>query len=262
MFWQNDSAGINQRADFFATISERVHVYRRNIDHLSEHGMTLASKGTVAGSKPVEIPVDAIIYCTGWSVESSLFSEEMSSHLGLCVRLDEKGTSVPSEWRDLELAAEADVIARFPMLAHTPPHHQSEPSQSPFRLYRCMVPLNDALDRSIVCLGKMVVGNNFLAAEVQALWAVAYLDGEIQCEEDAMASDVAKTVAWNRRRYLNKGRLGSYFFFDSVAYTDMLLDQLGLSSHRPRGFWANLHDTCYLSNYGSLLKEYKSSRQS
>ena len=262
MFWQNDSAGINQRADFFATIADRVHVYRRNIDHLSEHGVMLAPKGTAAGSKPVEVPVDAIVYCTGWSTASSIFSEELSSNLGLRVRLDEKGTSISSKWRDLELTAEADVIARFPMLTKTPPHHPSEPSLSPFRLYKCMVPLSDAQDHSIVCLGKMVVGNNFLAAEVQALWATAYLDGETQCEESAMANDVAKTVAWNSRRYLNKGQLGSYFFFDSVAYTDMLLDQLGLSSHRPRGFWANLHETCFLSKYGSLLKEYKSLRRS
>ena len=262
MFWQNDSAGINQRADFFATIAERVHVYRRNIDHLSEHGITLAPKETAAESKPVEIPVDAIIYCTGWSTESSIFSEEMASHLGLRARLDEKSTSLPSRWQSLELAAEADVIARFPMLTQRPPHHRSEPSQSPFRLYKCIVPLSDARDRSLVCMGKMVVGNNFMAAEVQALWATAYLDGEIPCEEDAMAGDVAKTVAWNRRRYLNKGQLGSYFFLDSVAYTDMLLDQLGLSSHRPKGFWANLHETCFLSKYGSVLKEYKSLRQS
>ena len=262
MFWQNDSAGINQRADFFATIAERVHVYRRNIDHLTGLGISLAPKDTTAESKPDEIPADAIVYCTGWSTVSSIFSEEMSSRLGLRVRLDEKSTGFPSKWRDLELAAEADVIARFPMLAQTPPHHRSEPSQFPFRLYKCMVPLSDAPDRSLVCLGKMVIGNNFMAAEVQALWATAYLDGKIQCKEDAMAGDVARTVAWNSRRYLNKGQLGSYFFFDSVAYTDMLLDQLGLSSHRPRGFWASLHETCFLSKYGSLLKEYKSLRQS
>ena len=103
----------------------------------------------------------------------------------------------------------------------------------------------------------MVVGNNFRTAEVQALWAVAYLDGRIKVDQSDAERDVATTVAWDRRRYLNKGQLGSWFYYDVVAYADMLLEQLGLTSHRRKGWFGNLMDPCFASDLQGLSGEYK-----
>ena len=106
----------------------------------------------------------------------------------------------------------------------------------------------------------MVVGNNFLTSEVQALWAVAYLDGRIEDlpSEGEIEREVAETVAWDRRRYLNKGELGSRFHYDVVDYADGLLEQLGLGSHRRRKGWiADLMDPCFAEDLKGLVDEYK-----
>ena len=73
---------------------------------------------------------------------------------------------------------------------------------------------------------------------------------------------MAMTVAWDRRRYLNKGQLGSWFYFDVVAYADMLLEQLGLSSHRQKGWFGNLMDPCFASDLKGLVDEYKAKHRS
>ncbi|MCJ1278843.1 hypothetical protein MMC21_006662 [Puttea exsequens] len=118
-----------------------------------------------------------------------------------------------------------------------------------------MVHPTDLEDRSKAFLGNMVVGNNFQVAEVQALWTVAYLDGRIEPEE--MGRNVAKTVARYQRRYLNKGELGSYFFFDIIEYADMLLQQLGLSSHRQKSWFGDSFGPCRAADLRGLRDEYK-----
>lgn len=105
----------------------------------------------------------------------------------------------------------------------------------------------------------MVVGNNFRTAEAQALWALAYLDGRIKDlpAEGQIEREVAETVAWDRRRYLNKGELGSWFYYDVVDYADALLEQLGLDSHRKgKGWYGDLVDPCFASDLKGLTQEY------
>ena len=256
VFWQNDSAGINQRPDFYDTIARKVHVYRRNISHFSDDSLTLAPR---AGSedKALTIPLDAIVYCTGWSAGSSFLTHDQASSLGLPVPLQNVDVAKVSAWKDLDSAADSAVTRKFPLLKHPPMYRQSTPSHTPFRLYKAMAPTSDVEDHSIIFLGKMVVGNNFRVAEVQALWAVSYLDGLIKYEPEDMNLDIAKTVAWCRRRYLNKGHLGSYFFFDVIEYTDMLLAQLGLSSHKRKSWFSKWFGTCGPSDFRGLLDEYK-----
>lgn len=194
----------------------------------------------------------------------------MATELGLLVPLSDADPTNESRWKVLEDLKDAEMLSRFPALAHPPAYQKSKPTHTPFRLHRGMAPLNDIGDHSIVFLGKLVVGNNFRAAEVQGLWAVAYLDGNlypstlefeptlIKKERTRNEDEVAKTVAWCRRRYLNKGQLGSWFYFDMVDYTDMLLDELGLSSHKPKGWLRNLFAPCWAGDLEDLVAEYRS----
>ena len=71
-----------------------------------------------------------------------------------------------------------------------------------------------------------------------------------------MEREIAATVAWDRRRYLNKGELGSWFYFDVVDYADALLEQLGLSSHRQKGWKGNLVEPCFAADLKDIGKEY------
>ena len=256
VFWQNDSAGINQREDFWEVVAEKVDVYRRNVECIDGDKVVLAPK---AGSeeKALRLPLDVLVYGTGWSPESSIFPPNQAVAMGLAVPVDQADPTLMRKWDDLEKSADSAIISQFPMLAHPPPHHHKTPSTTPFRLYKAMVPPFDTLPPSIVFLGKMVVGNNFRVAEAQALWATAYLDGHIKCNPEDMHRDIARTVAWCRRRYLNKGQLGSYFFFDVLDYTDMLLAQLGLSSHKSKEWYERWFGPCRARDLRGLVDEYR-----
>ncbi len=237
-------------------IATNVHVYRQSIDHVSANSVVLSPKNG-SDDKPLTIPADVLVYCTGWSAISSLFTTEEASQLGLPVPMAEADPKLQAKWKALEDSADPKVLAKFPYIGHPPAYRRNEPTYTPVRLFKAIAPPANALHHSIVFLGKMVVGNNFRTAEAQALWTVAYLNGEIDAETSTMEEDVAMTVAWNRRRYLNKGQLGSWFYFDVVAYADMLLEELGLSSHRQKGWFGNLLNPCFADDLKGLVDEYK-----
>jgi dimethylaniline monooxygenase (N-oxide forming) len=162
-----------------------------------------------------------------------------------------------AKWAALDVRAEAQILQRFPVLTHPPIHHADPTTLSPFRLYKGMLPVSD---HSIVFLGKIMLGNHFRAAEVQALWAVAMFDGTLELPaRDLVRKDVAKTVAWCMKRYLGKGQLGNWFWFDMVSYTDMLLEQLSLTSHRKSKGWFGLGSVlapCFACDLRGLIGEY------
>ena len=194
--------------------------------------------------------------CTGWLPYSQLFSPPVALGLGLPTAIAESTFKETADWETLEDRGDRNILARFPLLRDPPAHFKTKPLYTPCRLYRAMVPVIDIEDHSIIFLGKLVVGNNFRAAEVQALWAVAYLDGNIQLQRQGMELEIGETVAWCRRRYLSKGDLGSWFYFDTLDYTDMLLEQLGLRSHRSRGWVKDLFGPCRATDLKNLVDEH------
>ena len=194
--------------------------------------------------------------CTGWLPHSQLFPTPVALDLGLPTAIAESTPEETAGWEKLEDGGDRSILARFPLLRHPPAHFKTRPLYTPCRLYRAMVPVVDIEDHSIIFLGKLVVGNNFRAAEVQGLWAVAYLDGRIPLQRQAMELEIGETVAWCRRRYLSKGDLGSWFYFDTLDYTDMLLEQLGLRSHRSRGWLKDLLGPCKAADLKNLADEY------
>jgi dimethylaniline monooxygenase (N-oxide forming) len=59
--------------------------------------------------------------------------------------------------------------------------------------------------------------------------------------KEEQESDVAMFTAWCRRRYQNAGEEGNMMTFETVEYNNLLLGDLGLSSHRKgwfKDFWA------------------------
>lgn len=252
MFWQNDSTGINQRPDFWETIAKNVQVYRQDIVQLKENSITLQED-------EVE-DVDAIICATGWRPSYETFFDKSSARdLGLPtpVRTHSLDTDKP-HWQRADEAAETEINRLFPRLMHPPPHHHKPPSLSPFRLYRNMIPTNTQKYPGIVFLGHIAVGNNFRAADVQALWAVAYLSGSMKLpSQEEMEKEVALALAWCRKRYLSKGQLGHWLYYDLVPYTDRLLEDVGLSSHRRKGRLGDFWKPCTAEDLNGLLEELR-----
>lgn len=249
------------RPDFLSTLATNVRIYRQNISHLSADSVTLQPRSASnREEKPSTIPIDALVFCTGWSASTTLFPPQEASALGLSVPLDAIDSQTQYNWQMLEKAADAVILSRFPTLRHPPDYRKIKPTRTPFRLYNSIAPPTDVHStHSIVFLGKMVVGNSFCTAEAQALWTVAYLDGRIRNlpSQAQINKEIAETVAWDRRRYLNKGELGSWFYFDVVDYADALLEQLGLDSHRRKAWIGDLMDPFFASDLKDLGQEYK-----
>ena len=202
------------------------------------------------------LPVDVLILCTGWSPISSLYSPRLADEMGLPVNYHGKIGGY-RKVNDENCAHTPDFSNDYLSLQKPPKYREAKQMHTPFSLYKAMVPEIDSDNHSIIFLGKLVLGNNFRAAEVQALWAVAYLDGHIQTDKARLRQNISETVSWCRMRYLNKGGLGSWFFFDVVDYTDMLLAQLGLKSHRQKGWFKDFFGPCMARDLTSLIDEYK-----
>lgn len=256
-FWQNDSTGINQRPDFWATVATKVRVYRGDL-------VRLTGKNIVLQTDEVE-KVDYVVCATGWRPSCETFFAEGFAHdLGLSVPIGSAlKDSQSSYWKRKDAAAEREIDQRFPGLLHPPFHHTTQSTDlSPYRLYRHMIPPNVEEYPGIVFLGHVAVGNNFRAAEVQALWAVAYLAGIMKLPGRAqMETEVARQLAWCRKRYLSKGRLGHWLYYDLVPYTDTLLEDVGLHSHRRKGWWGDLWRPCVAEDLRDLLDELGGKRR-
>lgn len=143
------------------------------------------------------------------------------------------------DWERYDAAAESSVNEQLPFLASTPilgPKANSEykPTgdidnkaqsllsldsrlQRKWRLYRRAIPVAAAErgDRSIAILGQIHTVQTPLVAEVQSLWAILYLLGDLDLPEThEMATEIALWNAWTRKRYLNQGQKFPYSLYD------------------------------------------------
>ncbi|KAI4225266.1 MAG: hypothetical protein L6R36_004054 [Xanthoria steineri] len=224
LFWQNVAGGMLNQPDFWETIANHVDIFHDDIVELDDHVVRLK------GGK--DVATDVILCGTGWNPNDfSFFDTDLLIRLGLPHSLKDAASSKDAErWTQLEKQADEEILKQFPLLAN-PPHHFQEPIRTtPYRLYNMIAPLNDD---SIAFVGHMAIVNHFRGAECQALWAMAYLDKQLKLPsyEDRQL-EIARRVTWCRRRYLSHGVSGNYIPFESEAYTDKILAEIGLTSHR------------------------------
>lgn len=155
-----------------------------------------------------------------------MFSAEQKLKLGL----PSYGPGLPQpiqdvkdqvDWQRFDQSADTMVNQQLPFLASPPEvkfHRELKPhNQKKFRLYRRCVPVDLALkgDRSIVILGQIHTVQTPLVSEVQSLWAILYLIGEIELPDaETMAKEVSLWNAWTRKRYLNQGQKFPYSLYD------------------------------------------------
>ena len=245
-FWFTGPLGLAQHKDFWDTLSKNVHVYRNDIKSVESHSIRLDD-----GS---EVLADALLCGTGWKSYCPYFSKEQAHSLGLPHSPEEDSPEEAKLWSSLLEAADRRVLSEFPLLNHPPPHKKAEVAKTTMRLYNCMAPLEDA---SVVFLGYGHLSNSFRTAEGQAIWATAFFDGRKLLPPLHQAQqEVAYMNAFSRRRYPSHGAAGDYFFFELVWYTDKLMKEAGLTSHR-RGWWSDLVDPCLAADYEGMKDEYR-----
>jgi len=251
VFWENDSSGVINHPDYYNTIATSVTVYREDVKSISGNVLLLVDGTTISA--------DVIVYATGWSISNPHYDSTFAAQLGLPIPKGDEDPNKCSKWQALEETEDEAICARFPLLANPPPHFASKADHTPYRLYRGMIPASDDEKPSITFLGKVGVFNHFRSAETQALWAVGALDGAVVLPpREVMERDIARTVAWCRRRYLGKGNAGQWFPWDVVSYTDLLLKELGLRSHKRGGRgWKDFFSPCYAKDLEGVVAEYK-----
>lgn len=242
IFWQNDSTGINQREDFFDVIARRVKVVREDLVRMEEDGIVLEHSSVKA---------DVVICATGWEEGVEYLGEEMAARLGVCGPPPEEEED--ADWPTLLSHADEKVLSVFPLLRPESSPSPSTPSTPPnFRLYASLLPPSDP---SILFPGRLMLGNHFRNSEVQALYCTSMLSSHLPLPpKSEMNQRIAETLAWDRRRYLRKGEKGNWFYWDLVPYTEGLLKEMGLRSHR---VGKGMGRTAWAKDLGGLVGEYR-----
>lgn len=95
----------------------------------------------------------------------------------------------------------------------------------------------DAGDHTLVFVGMTHTPATGMIAELQALWATAYLDGRIPLEgmKEKMEKEVAEVNVWMKRRYLNLGEkcANLTFEFMPVSFPSFLPSPISFRSPLP-----------------------------
>ena len=245
-FWCTGPLALAQHDDFWDTLAQNVDIYRNDISSVKPHSIVLDD-----GS---EIAADVLLCGTGWKSNYPFFSTRQAYSLGLPHSLEEDSLEDSKLWASLLESADRRVLAEFPILETPPPYKKHTVSTTTTRLYNCIAPLNDP---SVVMLGRAHLSNSFRMAEAQAIWATAYFDGNVKLPPLEQAQrDIAYMNACSRRRYPSHGAAGDYIFFELISYTDKLLGEVGLKSHRKGGL-ADWVEPCLATDFKDAKDEYR-----
>jgi dimethylaniline monooxygenase (N-oxide forming) len=262
--WHGGPFGFLQREDFWDTIARNVRIWRGEIMEAAENAVVLEDGRGVQ--------TDVLLCATGWKQEFPFFPPSEAARLGLPIPLRE-GELVEEErrqWKELDIEAEEKVFQRWPRLKEVPRTARFEFGSTPYRLYRYALPVSDP---TIAFLGLPLVPNSYHTALVQSLLAIAHLDGHL-CQQNQspcsltareMRQDVAFINAWSRIRYPMHGALGNVVVFEMLSYTDAVLAELGLKSHRAskrermtwKGWWRDVSAPALAEDYAGLVEEFR-----
>jgi dimethylaniline monooxygenase (N-oxide forming) len=216
-FWSNAGLGLVTLPDFWPTLHDPSLTIRRDvIESIKSKSITFASNE--------RIDTDYLILCTGWGDHFGIFDAEHKAKIGLPAygdNLDAVKDDGGIDWESYYKEADKAVDEQLPFLAKppkTPRTETSDPSQQKrWNLYRRVVPVSMAAkgDRSLAILGQIHTIQTPLVAEVQSLWAILYLLGEMELPDvNTMAKEVALWNTWTRKRYLNQGQKHTYSLYD------------------------------------------------
>lgn len=237
-----------QHEDFWDTIAKNASIYRSNIRTMQANSILLED-----GS---EILSDVLFCGTGWNQHYPFLSKEQVVEFGLPHEPEEDNKAEFQRWSSLLEAADKQVLTQFPVLANPPLHFERSTKNTGTRLYNGITPVNDD---SIAIVGHVLLSNSFRNAEAQAIWTTAYFDKNIRLPATEEAEkEIAYMNAFSKRRYPSHGATGAYFHFDLVGYTDKLMRDIGLKSHRKGGWWSDLTFPCLASDFKDIKDEYMS----
>ncbi|KAL7625335.1 hypothetical protein AAE478_004551 [Parahypoxylon ruwenzoriense] len=277
VFWAHSGLGVVTLPDFWSTLhSKNLHIVRDEIQTIRGRSVSLKS-----GSS---LEADYAVMCTGWGDHFGMFDAEHKAVIGLPAYTGKDLYSVPEllavqakvqaqraevvDWASYDAAADRAVSEKLPFLARQPRVHRADlldpRRQKKWRLYRRAIPVELAArgDRSLAILGQVHTVQTPLVSEVQSLWAILYLLGEIDLPDvPAMAAEVALWNAWTRMRYLNQGQKFPYSLYDFLPYIDSIFADLGLDSRRKSNPIAEILSPYEPTDFNGFVDEYLRKRK-
>ncbi|KAH6643364.1 flavin-binding monooxygenase-like family protein [Truncatella angustata] len=248
-FWCESSLGLITMDDFWTTLKKAdINIVRDKVDVADSTGVTLRS-----GKR---VNADYVIYATGWGDHFSFFSPELKEELGI----PPYGAPVPSKeakrsqavstkvdpWYFHDKAADQTLAKKIPLLAAGPKDLDGWKRPG----------------RKMTVRRWRLYNRTPTISEVQSLWAVAYLLGEVTlpAEED-MIQEIAEWNAWTRRRYGSVGERYPYALFDWIQYLDRLLRDLDVKTQRNGGKIADFFTPYGPHSYNGVVDEYMTVRK-
>jgi len=233
---------------FWDLVGERVSAFRGDVAGATEDSLVLEDGSMVR--------TDILLAGTGWDTGYSFLTAAQVHDLGLPHDVVDDSIDDSRVWQQLLSLADSTIVRDYPILAHPPEETRvwTIKRRTPARLYQGIAPLNDD---SIVFLGQARMANGFLRAEAQAIWATAFFDRRVKMGsvEDAREK-VAYMNAFSRRRYpYDRDGVGVNFSKDFIWYTDSLLVEAGMTSHR-RLWWEDETEPLVMSDLEGCAREY------
>ncbi|KAJ6151427.1 hypothetical protein N7470_007024 [Penicillium chermesinum] len=192
------------------------------------------------------------------------------------IPLDAKVSSRMQHWKSIDKALEPKVRRQLSTTGCQPP---TKPQRSndlggrhiPYRLFRRMVApeLVAAGDRSFVAMGLLTTSKIAIVAEVQALWAVAFLMGEFDgCSGPSNKLSLPSVSVQAMEQSISEDFLVGHLTLsglsvDPIEYNDLLLRDLGINPNRLGGFCVKELTGVYQpSVYRGIVAEWLAKRKS
>lgn len=251
--WQATSTGIMNYPDTrLADLVKNglVKIHRQDVVEVVPEGVQLTNG--------VKLESSTIIHAAGWSWACPItFSGIDTLTYGIPTAVSDHSNF--SQLREQSKWADGVLAERFPWLLRAParplPRGRSELGDfsmgveyTPWRLYRGIAPptqVAPGCDRNLVFLGMFNTYPKSMLSEVQALWAVGYLEGFAMTPNsaDAVTMEITLWSRWGRMRY-PFGHSAKYpdTAFDILPYFDLLFSDLGLKKYRKRSLWRDLFE--------------------
>lgn len=249
--WSGTSVGIfNYPTELF----DLVHKSLVNV-HLAD--ITSLSKSTVHLSNGTNLSAQVLIYATGWSHAPTvpILPTSLAPKLGISPQPPLDPTI---------LAADAEILRRFPELANQPPSGTStdgeRATQPTYTAYRCAIPPAFLASRNLAYCGIAALGlRGFWISQMQALWITAFFAGrlsvEVPAEEEAAREALLVSRFFRWRASNGLGAKSADMVFEIVPFVDTLARDLGLETRR-KGGWREFFEFYGAADYKGVVEEW------
>ena len=222
----------------------KINVHLANVERLT--------KNTVHLSDGTQLSTDVLVCATGWQKDPSIqFVNFGTAGIGLPHPLPEQAK--------LSTAIDEKILKLYPKLQEQPALNFTTKPR-PFRLYRFIVPPARIDDRNIAFAGMVSSVSTASAANAQALWISAFLDGKldrIASTPEEVTDEVMLHTQWGKWRYpCGYGANFPDFVFDALPYMDLWLNDLGLKINRKNGWFADITEPYSPRDFVGLVDEW------